>query len=267
MPVASFLFWSIMGQPTYGVKLITNVLHILREKSIRFNQAPTPKEVAIALDYIGGRTAKDIMHETGESLENILVALKRTRDEIRRGKSPVQALHRFPKVVAWQVAKFPLDESKHNGEAKEAPPDDIFKTPPAEIAKHSVETALTRANIKITAKITRQIQAITEFNFTQIDPEKPETLEKFLGEVRAVTFQVIGPLAGQLLAANLANGESMQTGLEVAGLLPKGKGLTLAQQFNFGSAKDDKGKRMRSGMGFERLLDAADQILDSEVVK
>jgi hypothetical protein len=257
-----------MSKPTYGVKLIDNVLHILREKSIRNNNAPNEHEVAIAIDYIGGKKAKLIMQETGESLEGILVALKRTRDEIRRGNAPVQVLHRFPKLVAWQAEKFHLDD-RTNGHAKPEPakPDDIFTTPPGEIAKHSAENALSRAGVKITTEVRKQIQEISTFKYTDPDPEDPETFKKFMSEVRTNVMRVVAPLAGQVLAAELAGGGAMTTGLEVAGLLPKGKGLTIAQQFNMGGASDDKHKRLRSGLGFERLLDKADAVIDAEVVK
>lgn len=256
-----------MGTPTYGVKLVPNVLRILREKSIKFNVAPTDDQVALALDYIGGKTAKDIIAESGVSLESILQALKRTRDQIRRAAPPVQALHRFPKVVAWQRAKFPLDDSTAMPAREVSKPDDVFETPPGEVAKHSVENALAKAGITVTAEIQRQIQCITTFNYTEPNPLDPESVTKFMAEVRVNVLRVVAPLAGQVLASSLSRGEAMATGLEVSGFVSKGsgKGVTILQQFNQGGT-DDKAKRLRSGMGFERLLDQADKVIEAEVV-
>jgi len=257
-----------MGTPTYGVKLVPNVLRILREKSIKFNAPPTPEQVSIALDYIGGKTAKEIIHETGQSLEAVLQALKRTRDDIRRGNATTDAIARFPKVVAWQREKYPLEDSPAQVAATKAEaPADIFETPPGEIAKQSLQGALAKAGVKVTDKVKRQIQAIAEYEYTKMDPENPETITKFMAEVRANVLRIVMPLSGQLLAAELASGNAMTTGLEVSGLLPKGgKGITIAQQFNLPGA-DDKHKRLRSGMGFERLLDQGDKIIEAGVVK
>src|SRR5208282_4407863 len=142
LPIRGSPLFLPMGQPTYGIKMSANVLHILREKSIRLNSPPTEFEIALALDYIGGKTAKVIMRESSVSLESVLVALKRTRDDIRRGNVPLAALQRFPKVVAWQREKFPLDDVKHDPPQAPAPPDDILTTPPAEIAAHKLQNAL-----------------------------------------------------------------------------------------------------------------------------
>jgi len=221
---------------------------ILNQKSIPGNAPPTDVDVEVACMALAGSKIAEIKTRHNMTPDQVQSSIKRVRDAIRAGQSPEKVQDRFPEIIASLVAL--------SDERDSLPP--TFRAP-EQMVKESIYGMLHKAGIDdVPPDVLARIELIGRRKYTRPVASKPQTISKFLQEVRVATLEVVAPLTGQLLAIKLIQGSHLEQGIEVSGLTPNKKGPLIAQQFNFG---EEKGRQLRAGLNYEKLLNQTKKAL------
>jgi hypothetical protein len=255
----------------YGVKLSAYMRRILTERSIPGNTPPSPQDIEVFREALEGLGTAEIKKKTGIDITDILAGIKRTRDHLRRGGDGLTDLcSSYPKVAAWQKKKFgtglnPKDEPAPAPAPAPAASREILR----EASERSIFDALRKSQVEVTPAMVRRIEQILKNDYSKPDYKAPKTVSEFLAEVRTEMLKVVAPLVGRNLALQLASlpldPHTLKVGIDAVGFTTRAKAPLIAAQFNFGAQDEERAKRIRGGMTFEKVLEEARKTEELEV--
>ena len=209
---------------------------------------PSERDVLICEMVFSGVAGAEVRKSMGCDQGEIMAALKRVRDSIRRGECAPSLSKKFPEIVKWQLERsggalrpIPFPEARH-GEA------------PSPGGATSLTEMIRQRVLSSKAELLKKILGISSKDYGKPDPEQPGTLNDHRMRVHAEGQAAILPALYQEIGVSVLQGDSDAMGLaaDIMGLRKKGGGVTIAQQFNMPGAGSPPGSK--GGRGFEQLL-------------